>query len=610
MSRIEFDQPLGIYLASAADQKPVLADLTADLKLVSITCQDGSKLQQAEFRDDLGSSRNVENFAVSAAMNRQVEVWILDENGDRTTPLFWGEIHRQRIKFTETGEESRYYFARIHWAHCGGLILGQQAATGSVTPYELVDYDIEFNPEVDGIVIPNGAIPSDTNLEPFYWIDPEAQRTTGAKLLHDVASPVRWFLEDVVHAIIKYGNSNETHVTNLDRPDITTQLNSLQQINNLVLKRGQPVARMLDDALRKYGRSWSIELELDEISEPYPILIPKFRFYVQGKGAEREVKWQAVGSALDHTQHDINEMDISFDYGELSNKVILQGALRERQITIELYRSWPVADDVNYDDEDPGEPIGRKWVAGEAGDLLDGPDHDNLSGIRPEIPDTPPTLTDEVDAYWDTRRRVAEDMLTLRGDERHPAELEYSLDDGATWNPVDQDWGWRLLSNELGVYFTGRPIPFEALDADCRLRLTCTVRGDRRIESIETDATSPNSLELPLYIDVSDRFFDQARVTTGSTATTFGTPAQTQDDQSDIDALATESLERDKGVDISGTIALRGLRPEFQVGDVITKIAGREISLNRLPGTPGRYPQIMQVTFKNEPHQETILQLG
>lgn len=607
---------LGIYLATAVDTKPVLADLDETLKLVSVTRSKSSRvIHTAIIRDDLSSERHFENWSLTTNQNRQVEIWTLDSNGDRDEPLFWGEIFAREIELTDNGNESLLLHARIHWAHCGARILGQHVVTGdSLAPTFVADVDLEFNPEIDGEVIPNAAPPADINADPYDWIDPEAQRSTGAKLWHEVAVPDRWYLEDVAHVILKRGNSSESHIENIDRGAIITQLDTSQFINNLKIKRGLTVPEMLDAALGKYGRGWNITLEKDVVSEPYPILQPKFAFYVEGEGGtERTVKFQAANNAtIDHDNHTVNNLKLRIDYGELHNKIIAQGALIERQITVELYRSWPTADDGNYNDDDPGEPIGRKWVAGEAGDLLTGTERANLVGIRDEIPDVPVTLDPTPLVNWDDRRRAPEDMLTLNGDERRRAELEYSEDDGTTWNPVPQAWGWVLLSNELGIRFSGRPIPYQALaDADSfRLRLSCTVRGDQRIESIETDANSPNSLEITKYLDVSDRYYDQERITTGATATQFGTPAQTQDDQTDLDTLATHALNREKGATIRGSITLRGFHPEFEIGDVITNVIGREISLNQLTTTPGRYPQVTRVVFQNEPSQQTVLSIG
>jgi len=620
MPSAEHAKEIAIYRAASTGVKPTVNDRADALRLLRVT-QMANGLHSAEFLDagDRRGGTRVENLSVSAAMNRQVEVWTLDSDGHRDQPLFWGEILGDRLVFQQ-GSESLVLMAQIHWAHCGQLLLGQiigigedeELTIGDTGP-QLVDYDLEFNPlDSDGRIVLNAIAPVDVDTEPYLWIDPEAQRTEGAREWHHAGTVSRWWLEDVVHALLKYGNPEETYVQNLNRSAIIEQLNTSQFVNNLRIKRGLPLPQMLTAALHPYGRGWLIDLVTvpGEGDDP-PTVQPTWKFFVSGEGPERTIKAQAAsGGPLDFDTHDVLDIDIRRDRSRLHNTIHMQGALIERQLTVELLRPHPESDDTGYSDDDPEISIGRRWVAGEAGDLLTYDiAEDAFTPIRDGGPDTPPTLDPNGSHWWDPRRRVAEELLTPRiGGERRPVQLEHSLDDGETWELVPPEWGWTVLSNEIGVYFTGKPIPYEILDENCRLRLTCTVRGDKRISQSLSDASSPSQLEMPLFVDVSDRFVDRKPITTGDTASVIEGP--TENDQTDLNNLAAKSLANEQLVAIDGTITLRGLRTDFRLGDVITKLEGREISLNRLTTTPGRYPQIQVIEFINSPTQTTVLQIG
>jgi hypothetical protein len=272
------------------------------------------------------------------------------------------------------------------------------------------------------------------------------------------------------------------------------------------------------------------------------------------------------------------------------------GALIEREMTIPLVRSWTTAEDGDEDHADPHNPIGRKWVANESGDYI---------GRRAEIEE--PTIfgTD-----WTPKRRVVEDCLTLRDGTRRPPYLEYRTGPDADILPVPTEWGWKVLPNEIGIYFTGQRdedssdggIPEEALTSTVEFFITGTIRGDTRpTHSTTVGVGSPNTNTIEDVIDLSDRFFDRARMT-GPYASTLTGDADIVDDTDTLEAYVEKIRAESDLANTQATITLNGLHFDdaYAIGDILTKLQGREISFNRAAsgGTPS-YVQIVGITYRN-----------
>jgi hypothetical protein len=177
------------------------------------------------------------------------------------------------------------------------------------------------------------------------------------------------------------------------------------------------------------------------------------------------------------------------------------------------------------------------------------------------------------------------------------------------------DWGYDVLEYELGIVFTG-DFPPEALHAQgaaARIRVTGTIEADTAYEGDAPQvATSPLADEHILFLDLSSDFHDTTR-RPDSTLAGVSTVDES-DDKDAIDAYAAVVKDRRDVARIVGQIVLEGAdHTEYEIGHVVTKVAGREISLNlRSAASPlaPLYPEIVAIRLDYQPKQLTTLFLG
>jgi hypothetical protein len=156
------------------------------------------------------------------------------------------------------------------------------------------------------------------------------------------------------------------------------------------------------------------------------------------------------------------------------------------------------------------------------------------------------------------------------------------------------------------VWFTGEDpdgsdgIPSEVLATSTKLRLTCTVRGDTRLQyEVDQAATSPNANEVHIPIDLSDRFFDRKRQDTGTYASVLtGADIDEVNDQTALEDYVDTVSSKAKLADIQGSVRLIGLEYTWNVGDRISQISGRNISFARSEGGTD-YPQVAAIEWVN-----------
>ena len=576
---------VGVLLAPTSGTRPTEADLNPDYYALAWGVSAGSGLWWATIAKNLGlAGERLVDMSLTVAGTRQVELWQIGDGDTFDRLLFWGEIVSTRLEINP-GAERQVLTARMMPYHLGRLDGPRFYNVGVETTFPLA---IEFNPEIDGKTCNNRqTIGSDD-----FWIDPESVRTDNAKE-YQAGTIGEWTAETATKRLLTLGNAAELWI---DNPSDYT-LTDAADVRNVVLPWGKWTAFYLDEVLQAHGHNWWVDNVASGEGSTWK---PQVVLYKQGTGTAKTLK-MANGGQFDFSTTNTTGLDVSIDVSALSNKVIGYGAREEIEVTVPLYRSWAATEDGNEDHADNANPIGRKFVANEAGDYTD---------VRTEI--TGPAI---LNPDWLVRRRVAEECIELRDGQRIPPVLEYSVDSGGTWSVVPEGWGYRLLTSELGIYFTGEGspagIPEPALDTDTLFRLTCTVRGDKRLK-YEADllASSPNGNELALSIDLSDRFFDRSRQATGDFASVLtGTSTDSLDDETPLSTYIETVAANAQVANIQGTASLPGLKfTEYKIGDVITKIEGREISLNRsTSGASPKYPQIVGITWRNDGKQTTDL---
>src|SRR5690606_20771042 len=137
------------------------------------------------------------------------------------------------------------------------------------------------------------------------------------------------------------------------------------------------------------------------------------------------------------------------------------------------------------------------------------------------------------------------------------------------------------------------------------------VSGDERIKYTATDddANCPNGRTNRAVIEMPDAFAYREKLTTGNYASVLTGTADTRADTTEIEAVAKATLAREVSGMVDGHYSLIGVRFDYQLGDLITSIAGRNVSLNRnaVGGTESKYPQITAITWRP---QEQVTQVA
>lgn len=590
---------------------PAATDETIYVNLLTLERGTGGRdLDRASFAVDLGAQNlRIMDVQTEAEMNRQVEVYAIAENGDNV-PLFWGEFSQQDLRIVE-GEEV-VITAAIQKQHFGNPLTGPEEYDIENDVNVVVESDLVFNPEIDERIIGNRR--TDPNaLTEYLFIDPYSHWTSTAENYLTV-TPDSWDLKTAVETLCRLCNESETFIDNPDSYDI---LDTAPALNNFTVKRGMYLPDVLDEILTPHGYSWYIKLSLDDSDA----LTRTITLIKQGEGTAKQVYLQRPGETLDIKKSNAPELTMKTSLAEMANKITVYGDWIRKEMTLELKKGWATAQDALTPDElqkkdESGSQyeqypnVHRKWVFNEAGDY---------NGLRTEIGNThaPLTVFGAGEEYVPKRRRIDRYLLTLneKGDYREPY-LEYYDNSLASWKPVPPEWSYEILDDEIGVYFTGNKPPAELWEqgsddiADMKLRITCVLRCDKRLEYTATrQTTSPNSRDIELYIDASDRFFKK-EVDSGSTF--FGVyDAFEKDDTTAIQTYAENLRDINDSATIEVAIVLFGLVNSYERGDLLEKVEGRNISFNRNSegASTKKYLQITKVNFDNSGgNQYTVLE--
>lgn len=597
---------VAVYVSDDADTDPTEADEQPAWSPVSIRYGAGMQLAEARIAVDLRKvGRRIKDVKLTKDINRRLEIWTLKEEieGDtpseslRDKPLFKGELLGVGLQVSPDDSELKELIAQVVPYHFGDILLGQEQWNESLGETENVPIELEFNPLVDAQIVQNMVGETDDRNPNDYpiWVDVEATRSqTAEDEYHGTAED--WSLRKAIKTICKIGNAGETFLKNPESDHLEEILGNAPNLKNVVVPFGHRACNYLQTILQRYGFNFKLSLEEGDGG-----LEQRIALYEIGKGTVKRLRLQAFGSTPKVRGNNTNQLSLSFEIGSLANKLYLYGARRERELTIPLVRAWPSDEDNDISSSAIDARAGRLWCANEGGDYKD---------LRSEIGDPP----DLFGHNTIPRKRVLENCLTYLPNTttRQPTVLEYSTDGGDTWTRVEGSGGegnglqaaWTPLPNEIGVFFTDETLPSElhsTSNENLKLRITGTVRDDLRIEH-DTDYAddSPNSNSVQRLLDVSDQFFDRKREDSGSFASELTGPADERDDQDAIEAYGDDLLKIDSAAQIQTSIVIPGLSTEYEIGDILRKVDGREISFNRHSDQAGeeKFIQIVGLEYQ------------
>ena len=168
--------------------------------------------------------------------------------------------------------------------------------------------------------------------------------------------------------------------------------------------------------------------------------------------------------------------------------------------------------------------------------------------------------------------------------------------------------------------FNGRTIPPEVAEAkgDFRLRITCSIEADEHLKHFaDRLPTSLQPATAAVVIEAAERFqYAQVAETSKFYKQLHGSKAELNaelyaDERDDTDAIqeyAEYLRERLDHLDVSGSAVIGGFDlGDYELGDVVTKIEGREIRFDATTKPDGSYPQIVGLVYHFESQMRELI---
>lgn len=479
-----------------------------------------------------------------------------------------------------------------------------------VGQFKLVDDDIIFNPEVDGLVVGNMHSVKRYGVPQVpVFLDPDAVRTAAGRTLH-AGSAVTWTLSNAVYYLCHALNTAQVFVRNPTKQLLALVFrDSVDLVRNVKIENGVYLPEALDSLLNPLGYYW----RLRKTSRTRRF----FDFFRRGTGGN--LVWlnhQRFGEVFDPERTNVEANGVTFDASRLVNRIIGRGSKLQIEITAELVRGWPPSHD-NADREElklstaapDYKNAYRKWVLNEGGDYI---------GTRPEIRDVfNSALRKQLAAagyleWMIPRRRKLLPTLTRATNATSPIgetggiEVEY-LDASGEWLPAN-GWGIELLKHEAGIYICRNELPEALVDQreNAKIRVTATIETDFRITAIANrENTSPIIDILTAQLELDGQFHWREITTFSKYA---GQTGISVDDRESLQFFVDSLRDRWDHLDVAGAVALEGVDQHgYAVGDRIAGVKGKNINFTS-SNQADAFPQVVGITY-DIAGQKTILQL-
>ena len=557
----------------------------------------GSRIDYAELSWAL--SESLENRDQPAGFARMVQVELPDVDDTR---IHLGDYISEGFRIDQEGE-SLTATSQLRPYHFGVPVTGYRVWDAIDSTERMIADHIVFNPTIDDKTLFNRSSKTRTGdgFSGYIWTHPELA-DSGVGETYQGQTRNEWTLYFAVKSLCELLNPSEEF---LSRPDFAALsfLADSPPLRNVSIEIGTYLPQALDKILIPLGYNHWIDY-----TQPKPQIV----FFKIGSGAEKELLFPAVGSVLDLAEANTNQIVVNNSIGDSFNQVTVYGDFEEAEVTLPLYAGWPSANDTiasadlakkDGTEYASNESAWRLFIANEAGDI--DPTTSRL-GRTPTVPDLGGVFT----IATPHRRTIGEpltyqvnDSDTSQKKQRRPIKVEYSTDSGATWKPEEPDWTIKLCPDQVGVYFDGNDVPLEIYDAGSafRLRITGTVKGDYRVRGYaakQSWAANARTVEQVLFMP--EKFQRRFRQSTGTFASVLTGTADTKDDSTEAEDYAEKVRDQNHYADVDCEFRLPGWHIEYKIGDLITKVAGREISCDGAPDTAPvrRYVQVVERRFE------------
>jgi hypothetical protein len=592
-------EELTVLLGPEDGTTPGDADTFENVYCSIVVQSAGSRIDYADLKYSL--SESLENRDQPASFARMVEIRFPLPDG---TVIHRGDYVGEGFRIDQESE-SLTASSQLRPYHFGEPVSGYFVWDPIDNEEKKIADHIVFNPMIDDKTVFNRSDKTRTGagLSGHLWTHPEiADSSVGQTYQGQVRE--EWTLYEAVQALCELLNPDQEFIARPVAVDLDV-LTGAPPIRNVVVELGTRLPTALDKILIPLGYNHWID---------YEQTLPQIVFFKIGTGEEKELYWPAVGAAVEPSTANVNQLSVSNSIGDSFNQVVVLGEFEEAELTLPLYPAWPEANDsiaaadLAKDGAEylANESAWRLFIANEAGDL-----DPTLSRLG-QTPDVPVLSTVFTSAT--PHRRTLGEPLTFQENansdgekpQRRPVKVEYSIDAGTTWLPEEPGWTIKLCPDQIGIYFDGNEIPTELYDAgtDGRLRITGTVFGDYRLRGFaEKQAWAVNARVNEQIIVAPEKFQSRWRQETGDYASVLTGTADERDDYDEINDYAEKIRDQNHYAEIDCEFRLPGWHKEYKIGDLITKVAGREIILDSAPSTApaSRYVQIVERRFEMSP---------
>lgn len=546
----------------------------------------------------------------------------------------------------------------------GGVAIPQwtfgPAAGGDATNAFLAHEDVVFNPVYHGHLVGNRS--SRVGDHGRYFFFDVGQSRTAAAILYrqenNVVDPrivarvvgadlgatgQYWTLAQAIYYLCWSLNPDQRLITN---PDQTAALESklldhsggelaggLSPIlRNVKLPRHEYLPFYLDFLLHPWGYDWFVK----HVASGTRTL----EFVRIGQGDRKAiVGYQATGFALDPQQSPLEEFSLQYDVAghKLVNAVVILGAPLVYESTFELIPAWDSGlnggiewqqtdkDSLDFKTTPRLRRFARDWVLNEAGDYVGNKVPDHAQAGHPYLPITTAFDINEhlglSETVFAQRRRRFWSVLTLDdygrplGEQSGGMLVEVSRDDAATWEEIGRlgitTTHVRLLTDECGIRFDHQFAPelFLQEPHTIRVRVTACVEADVQLVGYWSAAQSPNPEEIPVVLNMPWYAYAVQHVESSLwVKVQDGTwHSSARDDSLAIVEHAKQLVAAWNQAECAGNLVLDGIDfTGYQLGDVVEKIAGREIALATSIGEPQHFPQIVAITWDVKSQRMTL----
>jgi hypothetical protein len=590
-----------VLLGAEGGAAPNPGDTFEDVYCSTVVQSAGSRIDYADLKWALREP--LQDREQPASFARMVQVELPDVDNTR---MVIGDYISEGFR-VDGQSESLVATVQLRPYHFGSPVTGYRVWDAIDSTQRMIADDIVFNPTIDEKTVFNRSNKYRSEslgdgFSGFIWTHPElADSLVGETYQGQTRN--EWSLYEAVQSLIELLNPDQEFIARPITVDLDV-LNDAPPLRNVKIEMGLYLPQALDKILIPLGYNHWIDYTQDK---------PTIMFFKIGVGEEKELLFprSELGAVLDIAEANVNRLAVDNSIGDSFNQVIVYGDFEEAEVTIPLYPGWPSSGDTKTPEDlakdgvdyPTNQTAWRLFIANEAGDM--DPAVARL-GQTPAVPDF-----GEVFTIATPHRRTMGEPLTYQnvtdiGDgkqQRQPIVLEYSINSGADWLPAEEGWTIKQCPDQLGVLFDGKEIPTELYDAGSsgRLRVTCTVKGDYRCRGYAAkQAWAVNARIVEQVLMMEEKFQRRYRHSTGALASVLTGTADERNDLSEAEEYAEKIRDQNHYADVTCEFRLPGWHLQYEIGDLITKVAGREITIDAAPSTAPvrRYVQIVERRYE------------